>query len=514
MYINKAHTPVPPSLTTDEIIAIMQHSSSLQVFDAFREKPHHFSLDATRYLRTPLKEAEETSWDDPQKAIRLCQAIANDTQHEPYTIAYAYEFMGDLLKRQSPADALASYTKSLETYVQAELFSDAKLAAQTILSLYHIPAIQKQFLQIHSKRVKEQEKLRGLPGYNQQHEMMSRYLLLAAKNLPPQQEWEYRSALCFLEQAPLARQGITVEERQVAYTDSRLLSTHNIQSCVAVIIRDPHTKKTAMAHINSTTTQASLADVLKEFPTDREIQIRLVGARSATDEGKKNVQKIVEVLRTCPNARVISADILTAHCPSAIIYNPIDGRLSHGVIAIKPGSHAALYPAANSLGVMPTTEDSTAHAQIPLHTSITLVSGKHIKQPLLLNPRSLFNLYNQDYICQDNAAVYRYFKDALGPQAPGHLISSLSLARDANNTATEHLMTTVSHCCKEHYDVEINPISLRYFLLSAPKYIGKHAEEHNATFIERYAGQFCKSRNPGFFQDMVSYQSPRASAVL
>lgn len=516
MYINHISTPVPSSLTTDEIIRHIERHT-LKVFGSFTEKPHHFSLNTTRALQAPLNEARETSWEESSQAVPdaiiLAQAIANDIQQHPYTIAYAHEFMGDLLKKDDLIAALHSYTKSLETYVQAELFSDAKLAAKNIIALFTHPAIRQQFLQLQISHIDEQVKLRGLPGYNQQQEMMSRYLLLAA-DLPPAKECEHLSQLCFLEQGPLARKGIAIEERQVAYTDSHLLSTHNIQSCVVMIIRDPQTHKTAMAHINSATNKESLADVFKEFPTDREIHVRLVGARSQTEEGKKNVQKIVEVLRTYDNVRVVSADILTAHCPSAITYNPLDDTLSHGVVVAKPGSHAALYPATVPLGIFSKTENSTTHETLPLHTAVSLENGKHTKHPLLLNRRSLFNVYNHHYSDQGDGDVYEYFKNALGPQSPRHILSALFLVRDANKVETERLMSTVSHCCKECYDVVIDEESLRNFLLSAPKYIGENAQKLNATLIDGYAERFCKSRNTASFQDKVTAASAACSVLV
>jgi hypothetical protein len=71
---------------------------------------------------------------------------------------------------------------------------------------------------------------------------------------------------------------LRVEQHEVGYSNNALMGTDNIQQCLAVIIRDPSTNLTALAHFDVATNPASLKDVLDKMPLGRNLEVQLVGS--------------------------------------------------------------------------------------------------------------------------------------------------------------------------------------------------------------------------------------------
>ena len=75
------------------------------------------------------------------------------------------------------------------------------------------------------------------------------------------------SAAYSLQQGKVDYEVARVEQREVGFSDDEKLGTDNIQQCVVVVLHDPHSKKTALAHFDRFTKPESLTkDVISKFP--------------------------------------------------------------------------------------------------------------------------------------------------------------------------------------------------------------------------------------------------------
>jgi tetratricopeptide (TPR) repeat protein len=79
-----------------------------------------------------------------------------------------------------------------------------------------------------------------------------------------------------LQQGKVDYEAVRVEQHEVGFSTQKI-GTDNIQQCVAVILHDPITKKTALAHIDRFTDTKSLADVIAKFSPGTKLNAHLVG---------------------------------------------------------------------------------------------------------------------------------------------------------------------------------------------------------------------------------------------
>jgi len=128
-----------------------------------------------------------------------------------------------------------------------------------------------------------------------------------------------------------------VEQGEVGFSDNEPIGTDNVFSCVCVIVRDPVTHKTALAHIDVATSTASLQNIFDRMPDGNMLEVRLIGAQFGDDVygqfeniSKKNIKKTLEFLED-KNVNVLSASIQDLDQPSAIVVNPKTFEISEEV---------------------------------------------------------------------------------------------------------------------------------------------------------------------------------------
>jgi hypothetical protein len=84
---------------------------------------------------------------------------------------------------------------------------------------------------------------------------------------------------CFrLMQGKIDKDAYRVEQREVGFSDKEKIGTDNLQQCIAIIVHDPKTKKTALAHFDRGTDPQSISeDVIDKFPRGNKLDLYLVG---------------------------------------------------------------------------------------------------------------------------------------------------------------------------------------------------------------------------------------------
>lgn len=125
-----------------------------------------------------------------------------------------------------------------------------------------------------------------------------------------------------------------VLQHEVGFSTKKKLGTYYLHQCVAVVIRDPISRMTALAHVDNATTGASLAKVIDKFPAGSMLEVSLAGARiksinnkEATRTCRSNVHKILIELHQYENVNIVAADILEKASPTAIVVDPENGKI-------------------------------------------------------------------------------------------------------------------------------------------------------------------------------------------
>lgn len=102
------------------------------------------------------------------------------------------------------------------------------------------------------------------------------------------------NGVIFTKKSQLNKEVYRVEQGGVAFITGGKIGTHNVQSCVALIIQDKDTKKTALAHISGHASDIQFVkDILSYMPSgDKEVI--MVGARHSSETS--NVESILKAL--------------------------------------------------------------------------------------------------------------------------------------------------------------------------------------------------------------------------
>ncbi len=81
-----------------------------------------------------------------------------------------------------------------------------------------------------------------------------------------------------LQQGIVDYEAVRVEQHKVGFSDKEKIGTDNIQQCIAVILHDPLTKKTALAHVDRFTDASSLTHdvIISNFPPNIKLEAYLV----------------------------------------------------------------------------------------------------------------------------------------------------------------------------------------------------------------------------------------------
>ena len=121
---------------------------------------------------------------------------------------------------------------------------------------------------------------------------------------------------------------LRVEQHEAGFSDKRPIGTENLQQCVAVILHDPDSKRTALAHFDIATDPESLRSIIGHMP-NVPLQARIVGGKGNDSYSERNVHQVLKILSDYDHINLISADIRNKVQPTAIVFYPETGALKH-----------------------------------------------------------------------------------------------------------------------------------------------------------------------------------------
>lgn len=224
-----------------------------------------------------------------------------------------------------------------------------------------------------------------------------------------------------LNMKPVVANAHRVEGGEVGFSATDPIGTDNTHDCVTVMLRDPITKKTALAHIGGDTTEESLQLLWSGMTqSGAPIEMRLLGGRQlpvtaseGTDEysyqmknnqiARWNVEKVARFFKDKP-VNVLSADILSADQPAVVVVDPATFSIEEKV----PGREN---PNAfvNGLSVLYTgdylKESSAGHN--PLMKAFDLTVSPE-RNPVQLTPQQLARL--GEFMASNREQITDYFQ--------------------------------------------------------------------------------------------------------
>ena len=197
-----------------------------------------------------------------------------------------------------------------------------------------------------------------------------------------------------------------VEGGEVGFSANEPIGTDNTHDCVTVMLRDPVTKKTALAHIGGDTTEESLELIWRGMPYfGIPLEMRLLGGRQLpitvpetddsylyakknNDIARWNVEKVVRFFHEKP-VNVLSADILSPDQPAVVVVDP----KTFGIEEKVPGKSNPNATAANALGVLYTGNylEEGPEGHNPLRHAFDLTRSPE-RDPILLTGEQMSRL--------------------------------------------------------------------------------------------------------------------------
>lgn len=149
-----------------------------------------------------------------------------------------------------------------------------------------------------------------------------------------------KNGYVFSKRSKFVEDAYSVHQGEAGFATIDKMGTQNVQDCVALIIQDKKTQKTALAHIDSGTKENAIKSMLSYFAKgDKEVI--LIGGRY--ERGKYNVEKILRVLANLDDNVFINKSYI---CNGAYLHDQ-DGQFmescyelntSFGDIVVEPKS--------------------------------------------------------------------------------------------------------------------------------------------------------------------------------
>lgn len=254
--------------------------------------------------------------------------------------AFCYQHLGESLTAVSKLEKTIEKAASrINCYYELEnCYKDLIKILGHLDSLEDTPKQPKNLLETY-----EQEQinnlLKSVYPIDEQRELKARLALGALHRY----YGEHAEAISQYNKAYLLRQGMLdysaykVAQGEVGFSDYHSIGTDNIRECVVVILHDPKTHKTALAHIDEYTDINSLyTDVISQFPADRPLTAYLVGGIAGGSKlaiSDKNITKVTQELQKHHNINVVAADIGDKGAPHAIVFNPLTKVIAQKVPA-------------------------------------------------------------------------------------------------------------------------------------------------------------------------------------
>jgi chemotaxis receptor (MCP) glutamine deamidase CheD len=218
-----------------------------------------------------------------------------------------------------------------------------------------------------------------------------------------------------------------VEQREVGFSSKELMGTDNLRACICLIIRDPITHKTALAHIDAGADIESLELIFerlpKRIPPEQPLEAKIVGVSADTlsvggdKTSQANLQKVINFLNK-RHVEVISADIAQPDQQTSVIVDPETFNLDER----SPGK--------NNFNKEIATAKSYLSLNKPLNLAFDLTSTDK-RTAILLTRENISNIkYN--YIGKTERQIYNQFSKDFnyGAHMPVLIEGMVSLAEN------------------------------------------------------------------------------------
>ena len=232
-------------------------------------------------------------------------------------------------------EAAVNFQKSAAEFMENKDYYNAEVAYKNLATTHQANGTLEKY------EKENQTSLENSLKNNDQSQELSARLALGGVNRAQgkhKEALEHYAVGYDLQQGKVDYTADRVEQHEVGFSDKKI-GTDNIQQCVAVILHDPVTKKTALAHVDRYTDTTSLANVVANFPEGTKLDAYLVGGRDRSPQSKAvsddNIARVTGELSKHAAVNIKSADIGDKGAPSGIVFDPQTAKLEHAV----PGKH-------------------------------------------------------------------------------------------------------------------------------------------------------------------------------
>ena len=276
------------------------------------------------------------------------------------------------------------------------------------------------------------------------------------------------------QQGMIDRSAHRIEEGEYGFSNLEKIGTDNVSQCIALVVQDPRTLKTGIAHIDNHNDIGSLDTFFSHFGQDR-LNIRLVGARFNRDfRTNENISAVMEYL-SHKNADIISSDIYDGNNgPSTVVVDPITFSLEEKV----PGRSNRNEAASNAVMLM-TRKGKPLIEQFDFTTS---TARTHARKPIHLNRRMLAEL-REKYFNRQEWEIEGHLNTQQAYDRPLLVTHMLGLEQ-AYTVEWNKLSTALEINLKLHGITGQPALQAHDALLRQSIYVGENAETANKPLFD------------------------------
>jgi chemotaxis receptor (MCP) glutamine deamidase CheD len=277
---------------------------------------------------------------------------------------------------------------------------------------------------------------------------------------------------------PVNPDAIRVEQNEIGFSADRPIGTDNICSCVCVVIHDPLSKKTALAHVDSGSDIQSLQEIFDRMPKNVRLEARLVGAcygdqvKMTAEQAEvsiANMKKITAFING-KNVNILSSDIFDAEQPRAIVVDPLSFKITEAI----PDLHNPDEYIATSL---------SGYSGDKMHIAFDLTQSSE-RAPHLVTFRKRYALKQSEAeICQGMEDCVSYKS-----QIPAAIEQAL-LGKKGYQAATDHLIAAIDRQVEKKLGEGL-PIDSAYRNLAVQQimdmtiHVGENAAQFNRPLMD------------------------------
>lgn len=284
------------------------------------------------------------------------------------------------------------------------------------------------------------------------------------------------------------KEAYRIEQGELGFSAEQKIGTDYVQDCICVIIRDPVTRKTALAHVDAATDVESLDEAFNRLPehADTPLQVKLAGARYGAEgasnakgheNSRSNIQRITDYLDT-RDVEIVSAQIQELEQPNSIVVDPLTFTIEERFPAIE-----------NPDALVAATRPRYEERNRPLHVALDLTVST-VRAAVLLG-RPAATLVNAHYAGRSDEEICAGFYEGacLGDiKTPRFIEETIALVH-----AYEESIATLKHAVSEKLDAlksdgakvkRHHCADVEALLRECPIHVGEGAAKANQPIVE------------------------------